>query len=353
VRELFRRPAASAPRSGPLTGLDPFHGLWDRYALHGIHALASGCALARQTNAALVFASLGPFSAAPVALEVGRRLRLPVVLDLRDPFSLHETGARAHAEGPSVRARAAVIRALEADWMRRAAHVVLNTERTADAYHAAYPGLAEKSTVIRNCFELDLYRSGAPKPTPRFRVLHFGTLRADTPLDDIAAGFRRFVDAEGLRPEDAELVQIGTIGPHERAVVATLGIEAFFREEARVAQQDALVTLRGAHLLVVANTEVIALRISAKIYDYAASGMPVLAISDNAELDALFPGRGDFTRTRPGDVDGVARRLSAAYARFRTDRALPTPAEPPPALSATYAAERLAALFDSVLNARR
>lgn len=352
ARELLRRSGPSTPRRGPLTGLDPFHGLWDRYALHGLHAVASGCALARRRNAAVVLASLGPFSAAPVALEVGRRLGLPVVLDLRDPFSLHETGAHAHEEGAVVRARAALIRALEADWMRRAAHVVLNTERTAAAYHAAYPGLAKKSSVIRNCFDLDLYRAGAPKPAERFRVLHFGTLRADTPIDDIAAGFKRFVEAERLSPADAELAQIGTIGEHERGVVAALGIEAFFREEGRVAQRDALVTLRGAHLLVVANTGVIALRISAKIYDYAASGMPVLAISDNAELDALFPGRGDFTRTQPGDVAGIARRLSTAYARFQAERALPSPMEPPDALSATRAAERLAAVLDSVLRAR-
>ncbi len=341
----------SAPKGGPTKGLDPFHGLVDRYAVHGPNAYLRGLDLARRHDAKAVFATLGPFSAAPVALAIGKRLSLPVVLDFRDPFALHETGARADAEGLDVRARAFVIRRAEASWMRRAAHVVLNTDKTAAAYRAQYPFLVTKSSVIRNCFDLDLYRPAAVSPPSRFRLLHFGTLRADTPLDDIAGALRRFVDAKGLSSNDIELVQVGSMGEHERRVIGALGLDAFFRSQGRVDQADALGVLRSAHLLVVANTDVFQMRISAKTYDYAASGMPVLALSDNEELDELFEGRDLFARVRPGDIEGAFAVIARRYAIFEAERRLPYPEPPPEALSSTRAAEQLAAIVERVINA--
>jgi glycosyltransferase involved in cell wall biosynthesis len=342
ARELLRgRAPPKAPR-GPLTGLDPFHGLVDRYAAHGLHAAREALRLGREHRVAVVYGSLGPFSAGPVVLAVARRLGVPAVLDLRDPWALHETGARADEEGLAVRARAAFVRRAERGMLARADRVVLNNERTLAAYRAAYPFLASKSDFIRNAFDLALYDPPRVAPPDRFRVLHFGTLRADTPIDDLARGLRLFVDRERLGPDAVELVQIGHIGDHERGVVAALGLGAYFREGPRVPQADALSVLRGAHVLVVANTHVVSLRISAKTYDYVASGMPVLAISDNPELDALLAGRADHARVAPGDVESVARTLAARFAEYRATGALPTPTPPPAELSAERAAERLA-----------
>lgn len=352
---LPRATHASPGRAEPLRGMDPFHAPVDRYALHAAHAYREALALGRAHQVALVYASLGPYSAGEIALRAARRLGVPLVLDLRDPWSLHETGARAASEGWRVRAQAALVRRVEARYLEHADYVVLNTEQALAAYRAAYPGLAPKSSSIRNHFDLELY-SDAPidEPEPgKLRVLHFGTLRADAPIDDLAYALRLLIDRARLSPADLELVQVGRVGAYERGVIDRLALGPFFHARPAVPHADALSTLRSAHLLVVLSTSAIRLRIPAKSYDYAASGMPVLAIGNNPELDAVLLARPDSTRVAPGRVERITDVLSRHLAIARTTRTLPTPAEPPHEHSAKHAASRLAAIFNEVLQGPR
>lgn len=357
LAKLGPRPAAQAPRgqAEPMRGLDPFHAPMDRYALHAPHAYREALSLGRRHRVELVYASLGPYSAGEVAVRAARALGVPLVLDLRDPWSLHETGAHVDRVLWRVRAQAALVRRVEARYLGRADHVILNTERALAAYRAAYPALSRKSSCLRNHFDLGLYRAARfARPEPgKLRILHFGTLRADAPIDDLAHALRRLIDREGLTPEDVELVQIGRVGAYERGILERLALKPFFRAEPAVPQADALSVLRSAHVLVVLATSTIQLRIPAKSYDYAASAMPVLAIAANPELDPILLTRTDSARIEPGDVEGATRALGRHLAQARATRALPTPAEPPRELSAPHAASRLAAIFAGVLEIPR
>jgi glycosyltransferase involved in cell wall biosynthesis len=356
-RALTRLTARRAARpirgpAEPLRGMDPFHAPVDRYALHAPHAYREAVMLGRTHRVELVYASLGPYSAGEVALRAAQKLQIPLVLDLRDPWSLHETGSRADDEGAVVRAQAALVRRIEARYLEHADHVVINTERALAAYRAAYPDLESKSSCIRNHFDLGLYRD-APidEPEPgKLRVLHFGTLRADAPIDDLAHALRRLIDRARLTPADVELVQVGRVGAYERDVIERLALEPFFHARPAVPHAEARSTLRSAHVLVVLSTSAIRLRIPAKSYDYAASGMPVLAIADNPELDAVLLARPDSTRVLPGNVERITDVLTRHLAVARATRALPTPAAPPEEHSANRAASRLAAIFARVLQ---
>jgi hypothetical protein len=333
-------------------GLDPFHSVLDRYAVHALHGASEAHRLGRARAVSLVYASLPPFSAAPVALAVARSLGVQSVLDLRDPWALHESGARAAEEDLAVRARAAFLRRAEPWLLARADFVVLNTERALAAHRAAYPFLTGKSACIPNAFDLGLHDAARLTPPDRFRIVHFGRLRADAPIDDIARGLRRFVDDARLGPADIELLQVGPIGNHERAVVERAGVAAHFRALPSVPQARALDVLRSAHILVVLNGTAMQIRINAKTFDYVGSGMPVLAISANAELDGILAARADNARVLQGDDAAIARVLAAHFARYRSSGALPAPADPPAALSAVVQAERMAAVFEACLGAR-
>jgi glycosyltransferase involved in cell wall biosynthesis len=347
-------PTKTTPtKTTPMRGMDPFHATMDRYALHALHADRVAAELSRRHPVALVYASLGPWSAAEVALRAARRARVPLVLDLRDPWSLHETGDDIDREGLALRARAALVRRLEERWLRAADHVVLNTDRALDAYRARYPFLAAKSTRIRNHFDIGLYepeRASAEREPERLRILHFGTMRADAPLDDLARALRRLVDRERLRPSDVELVQVGRVGDYERALVKELSLESFVRFEAPVPQAEALRVLRSAHLLALLATPSVRLRIPAKTYDYAAAGMPVLAIADNPELDPLVLGHPASARVLPGDVEAVTSALARSLDAFRRTKRLPAPVAAPIELSAERAASDLASIFRQVLR---
>jgi glycosyltransferase involved in cell wall biosynthesis len=348
-----RSATARSVERGPMMGLDPFHSPFDRYAVHAPHALREALRLGRSSNAELVYASLGPHSAMPVAVAAARLLARPLVLDLRDPWALHETGEGADDERASVRAAAGVVRRLERACLQRAERVVLNTEAMLASHVAAYPFLSGRAVCIRNPFDLDLFEVPRAADAPRrFRVVHLGTLRLDTPIDDLAEGMRLLIDRDALTPDDIELVQVGHAGRHERDVIERTGLQAFVRFEPRLPLRATMSAMRSAHVLVIASTSQVRLRIPHKTYDYVASGMPILAISDNPEIDRLLVGRADNVRVpcrRPAEV---AAALRQHLRRFRATGVLPSPAPAPEEMSAAHAASRLARVFEDALAGR-
>ncbi|EYF04911.1 glycosyltransferase [Chondromyces apiculatus] len=345
-------PPSTALPERQLGGHRPFRDLGDRCVPHAPHAAAAAVRLARRVGAEAVVVSAGPFSAIPVGLHVKRALGLPLILDFRDPWSLHESG-----DDPDLpladRARRVIVSALERRFLTRADHLVLNTRRTLEAYSARYPELAERFSFIRNCFDLDLYthRPETPRrarPSRPFTLLHLGTLRADTAIDDIVAALRRLIDTERLVPGDLVLRQVGRMSAVERDTFDALGLTPFVEVVPPIPQRDVLSELLGAHVLLAMVTAGVTLRINAKLYDYLASGMPILSISANPEVDALLAHRPDNARLLPGDIEGITRALAGHLARHRATGALPDPVSPPAEHSADAAAARMASILERV-----
>lgn len=358
---LRREPPARAhrprPPAAPIQGLAPTRVLTDRCTAHVLHAASSGAALARRSGARVVVVSAGPFSACEVGLRVARATGLPLVYDLRDPFSVHESRARAHGLGAAVRGR--IVDALERRWIGAAAAVILNTRRAFDAYAARYPEAAGRMTFVRNHFDPTLYRSAAGPAADRdgsrraaserrFVVLHLGALRADTRVDDVAQAVLRVAAQRGLGPDRIVLRQIGRVTDFERRRVAELGAERFFEALAPVSHRDVMTQLRAAHVLVSMVAPGIDLRIAAKTYDYLASGRPIVAVATNPELDELFAMSRGHVRVAPGDVGAVAEAIDAHVERWLATGRPADESPAPAALTSAVAAASIAAVLDRV-----
>ncbi|MDI1447452.1 glycosyltransferase [Polyangium sp. 6x1] len=354
--DLFRSLTARLPRSKkpagplrPLEGLRPFQSMNDHWTIHTLHGAREAKRIARQEGVSAVVVTAGPFSAVPSGMWVARALGVPLVLDFRDPWGLHESGA-APPRDAAERGRHHVIDALETHILTRADHVVLNTRRALAAYQERYPFLASKSSFVRNHFDASLYDPipASPEPPSRFTILHTGTLRAETRVDDIGQALRRIIDRDQLTPADLVLRQIGRATEYERAEVARMGLSGFVEFAPTIPQRALLGELRRAHVLLSMVDPRVVLRIAAKTYDYIASGMPIVSITENPEVDELLAHRPDNARIRPGDVDSLVASLSAHFDRFRATKALPTPVPAPAEFSSETAADRFAAVLTSL-----
>lgn len=344
----------SAKKLQPIMGLHPVQSLSDRYWIHCFHASGVATRLARQFAAEAIVMSAGPHTAVPMTLRVGRKLGLPVILDFRDPYGLHETGDEP-PRGLGDRFRAFLIPRMETQWMKEAAHVVLNTRNALQAYRERYPFLESKSSFIRNHYDLGLYHPVPPnlEPPKRFTILHTGTLRAETRLDDIAFALRRLIDQEKLVPGDIVLRQIGRISAFEQAQIADMGLSEFVETIPPIPLVEMLHELRKGHVLLSMFHPRVILRLAAKNYDYIAAGIPIIAITANPEADELLAHRSDNVRLQPGDISGLVATLSQHLARFRQTRAWPVPVEPPREFSSEVAAERFATILETTVNSWR
>lgn len=332
------------PRDCRLAGygveaMSPF----DRYAFDMAAAVREAVRLVRQHDLQAIHVIADPWTAMLTASVVHHATGLPLVADLRDPWSLHE-GKMARRPGPT----RAAIRTLENLVFRRAARVVLNTSAACQAYQAAYadriPG--GKFIHVRNAFDPDLFAPGAREDGPAFRVVYYGRFSRFFTPEPLLAGFRRFVDREAAGPGQARLTLVGGLRSRDRASIGAFGLEAWTDCPGFVAYRESLAVLRAAHVLCLVVPPTCALQIPGKFYDYLAARRPVLALTDSTEIRDLLACTGSGTSASFGDADQVADRLAESYARYRRGESF----DLEPALAAPFTAREQARAMAAVLD---
>jgi glycosyltransferase involved in cell wall biosynthesis len=334
-------------------------------------AVAQGAALGARAD--LIYASMSPFQSAEAAARLSRRLRLPWVADLRDPWALDEMIVY-----PS-----ALHRRLERRRMRTllasAAAIVMNTAEAAAALTETFPELRGKLVeVIPNGYDAaDFEGPDPPRDDGRFTIVHAGYLHTELgrslgrarrllggSLTGVDIGTRShlyLIEAIerviGARPELTPFVTVdlaGVLSDQDRAaisspVVRTLGY---------LSHPETIRLVRGADLLFLPMHDLPpgsrARIVPGKTYEYLASGRPVLAAVPAGDARDLLVRCDNALVCAPADVAAMARAIEGEAVRFlerghaptrRPDAVLPFERR---ALSA-----RLAALFDRVLGRPR
>ncbi len=328
---------------------------FDRYLWDVVGASRAGVRLVAQERLEAVVVNADPWSGIAVGLAIRRATGLPLVLDLRDPWSLQEA-KMALRPAPT----RAVIRRFEAMAFGEAARVILNTERAREAYVTAYAGRIprERFAAIRNAFDRALYEppgvTAEREPAARpFTVAYFGSFRRFVEPDALFAVFGRFVRAERLTPSQATLRIVGGLRPADREKARRVGIDGHLEVRERVPLGRTLCVLDEADVLALVAAPAYRLQIPAKLYDYLCASRPVLALSANPEIDAIVDETGAGVRTEVADVASGARLLARLY-RHRRVKPDPTLPSRIPERIARYAAapqaDRVAGLLAEVLE---
>jgi glycosyltransferase involved in cell wall biosynthesis len=290
----------------------------------------------------VIYVNASPFSALVLGALIHRRTGAPLVLDLRDPWSI-EPNYRA-AWGAWQRA---FVDRTEAACFRRASSIVLNTEASRDAYRAAYAGRipSERFTFIRNHFDPELYEPApaGQRTNHAFRIAYYGHLRPAKNGGIFLQALSRVVKELGLGPTDFRFEMFGERTDIEDKAIAELGLAGyvhehewvpFFRIREALSQADVLLDLMGSqhHL-----------QISGKIYDYFAVGAKILSVSTNPEIGRILEETGMGSQVDL-DVSALAAWLSHAYRnRNRWTRPDTQRLEP---YQAEAAARKLTQLFE-------
>jgi len=271
------RSAASAPRSTERALARALGGAWwqltnlpDRHVGWLPFALRRGHGLLQEEEIDLIFSVAGPFTSHLVASRLAARSGLPWFADFRDLWTDNHYYRRVEP-----------LRSLE----------IALEERTlagASALSAATPRWAARlrerfgkpTWVIGNGFDPEAIID-APPPTDRFVLTYTGTLypggQDPAPLLRAVARLR---DAGVVDPTRFEL---RFVGRHSRSVVPDvrrLGIDDLVTHSGVVPHADALHLQATSHALAMLLWATPAGRgwLSAKLYEYAAAGRPVLAV---------------------------------------------------------------------------
>lgn len=240
---------------------------------HGWRVRRRGAQLARDCDC--IYASCSPFSSALAAVAIKRRTGRPLVLDFRDPWTLNP---QAPDHLPLHRWLA---RRMERACIRAADRVILNTESTFEAYRAYYPQWADRFTWIPNGFdglnEPDVASAADNGP---FTIVHAGSIYHERNPEPLLKALVE-LDLPGLR-----FVQVGPDHACFDAYRGRLDIHV----TGQVPPAQAAEWMRSASLLYLAlgrDPNHPPVSVTAKTYEYLATGLPVLADcppGDNARM---------------------------------------------------------------------
>ena len=321
----------------------------DRYAPHLPWAFAGSLKMLRQHRCRLIYATSGPTSSFLLGVMLQRATGLPLVVDFRDPWSLERNyRARWSAAG------AWLVETLERYGFQRASKVILNTESALRAHQEAYASTIppERFTFIRNQYDPALYETPPASPREKntaFLMVYYGHLRPSKNAKNFLRAYRRFIDKHALQPQEARFITLGERTAEDDAEAAALGLGdyleghdwlSFTRSRSLLGRADLLIDLMGPQHQ---------LQISGKIYDYFAAERPILSVSPNRELDAIFAETGAGERV-DDDEDAIVAALSRALeARRRRQEFTPNRAALR-AFTAQAATEKLARIFDEVVR---
>jgi glycosyltransferase involved in cell wall biosynthesis len=278
-------------------------------------AIRAGRQILRQLPVRVLVTSGPPHSTHLIGRALHRRFHLPWVADFRDPW----TGIDYYAELPMSRWARRLDAALERAVLREASAVVTVGPSMARHLQERYSRFYH---VIPNGFDESDFPSPAadPEPGSAFRLLYVGTLNPARNPEILWEALRR-LRAEGIR---LELELVGLIDGLVQERLAQLGLLGdLVRVRAYVPHEEAVRLMCGADgLLLLINRSPGAEGIlTGKIYEYLASGRPVLGIGP-PEGDAALVLRqsGAGVMVHWDDLEGLIDHLRAFYEAWRSGR---------------------------------
>lgn len=326
-------------------------GPFDRELVEVPHAIREASRLVREHSIDAIAVSVDPWSALITASVVSRRFNLPLIVDFRDPWTLHS--GKSKLRPPLT---LAIMRRFERRLFARAARVILNTESCEQAYRARDGHLwpADRVTHIRNSFDSSMFGEWAP---PRsldgraFELIYFGNFRKFVRPDALFAGIATFVQQRGLSPEQFKLVLVGGIDAYAYEAAQRLSIMPWIDPRPKVSFLDGFEVLQGADALALVDGGC-PLVIAGKLYDYLGAGRPILSVARSAEVDRVISASGAGISSDPDHIQQVADDLAQLYERALSgEQSAPDSTRLAP-FDAPAQAERYARVLDEALSTK-
>ena len=296
-------------------GLDYF---WARAATR--KALEIARQLSSSGGPGIVIATSPPHAALIAGARIARRLRWPLVLDYRDPWSAYEwPGWHRHWFTQWVGAR------IEARLVRQSSARVLNTPDMRAWFEESFAdAAANRNFVVPNGFDAVASGDGPPANGP-LEIVHAGEIYGSRSLVSLLRAVERLSARHPARP--IHVTTYGALPAAEKTRIRDAGLDRFIDDRPRIPFTALFAELQRAHVLLAVVSDHMTYSTPYKIYDYMAAGRPILGLAPrDAALHELLADSGAGQCVEPNDIDGIEQALEktlfggGTLARARIDR---------------------------------
>jgi glycosyltransferase involved in cell wall biosynthesis len=311
-----KRDDASGARSGraftPLRALADWCLLPDSYAGWAKRARATVEERIARGGIDVLLSSSPPDSVHLAAADVAQRTGVPWVADFRDPW------IGLQFRKPPTPWHAAAQRAMEARVLSSASLVLAASRTHADALGARPDARPRALLHLPNGFEP--VPAVAPVPAgDHFRVVFTGSLSL---MDDLGTLIEAVAALLERDPGARAVLRVELLGPYDReweGRAHARGLEGVLHFAGARPHAEARLAQRSADLLLLwrPHGEGYRTMVPGKLYEYMASGRPVLALLPAGDEAAVLVRRAGGEVIAPGSTAVLERELGARLARWR------------------------------------
>lgn len=243
----------------------------DLYALWRPMARRACLRLLRESHYDAIFATGFPWTTLMVGLDISKATGVPLVADFRDPWVGEDLF---RSERPPLDEE----RPLERQVVEHAASVITVAPTMTKRLIAAYPDVdPNKFSTVFNGFDPTDLGAPAPQEKSRFRIVFAGVWKEGynpSPLYDVIDWLKR------TTPRLLDGVEVIAAG-FEPGEAVRRGLESHITEVGVLSHQDAVSLMHSADVLFLTNGDGARqqLGLPGKMYEYLATGRPVLALT--------------------------------------------------------------------------
>jgi glycosyltransferase involved in cell wall biosynthesis len=265
----------------------------------------------------VIYTSSSPYTDHLIGYRLKKRLGVPWVADFRDPWVGN------FAIGIPTRFHRYLVSMLERRVVHQADRVLVVNEPTRYDFLQRYPGLdKDKIQAIPNGYDPDDFKALSPRNplADRFLLVYSGSFYGErrTPRFFFEA-LQSLVDS-GAIPERAIQVRlVGNAGRLTLQMIESMGLRGVVEMSGFLPHRDAIAHLLAADalLLIVGAGPGSESVLPGKIYEYLASGKPILGLVPPGVSADLIREAGAGVVIDPQDVPGIAAQIFNLYERWK------------------------------------
>lgn len=263
--------------------------------------------IARTLPPGVVIATSPARAALLAGAKVAHRLKWPLILDYRDPWSAHAWPAWRRGTVSQWFARR-----LERRIVKRSAARVLNTPAMRDSFEKFLDSDITRNFVIPNGFEA-IAEAPPPATTGPVHIVHAGEIFTGRSLVPVLEAVQRLAARRAARA--IRVINYGALPDAEWARIRAAKLEGFVEVRPRIPFGELFAELQRAHVLLAVLGEHMLYSTPYKVYDYMASGRPILAIAprESALFDLLLES-GSGACVEPENIAAIEQALETFMA---------------------------------------
>jgi len=276
-------------------------------------AVARGLSLVRRHKIDVVYATGDPFSTFLAGFLVSLLSHKPLVLDMRDPWILDPYYPLDHS--------GALHRFWERRCISRARRVLFVGDGFCQAYREYYRDISpEKFTSITHGYDSDDFLGLEPHKEERFTISHIGTLASFRTPSALFQAARRLLDKHPEMEEHIRIRFVGGAGYYAEEASRAQGLQNVVEIIPYVDHRASLQYLLDSHALLLLSQHVpnpLLTSVTGKVYEYLASGVPILALTPEAGAASVIRAAKAGMVVDPEDTDAIEEALLRMYQDYQ------------------------------------